>query len=182
MIRITTFKVPLIAVFVLALFSFLCLGPYRETSGHLASKATLWKSRDPPNPALLKGHAIAPKLGNATAKAELGRAAWKVLHTTFGRFPEKPTEEEQEALRSYVYLFQRLYPCGDCAEHFGQVLAKYPPQVSSRTAAAMWGCYVHNIVNKRLKKPEFDCKNIGDAYDCGCGEDEPEASAQSPAA
>lgn len=56
---------------------------------------------------------------------------------------------------------------GECAEHFGQVLAKYPPQVSSRTASAMWGCFVHNVVNKRLHKPEFNCENIGDAYDCG---------------
>jgi len=96
-----------------------------------------------------------------------------VLHTTFARFPEKPTDDEKEALRSYVHLFQRLYPCGECAEHFGQVLAKYPPQVSSRSAAAMWGCYVHNIVNKRLKKPEFNCEDIGDAYDCGCGDEDP---------
>lgn len=120
----------------------------------------------------LTGHAIAPKLGNATVKAELGRAAWKVLHTTFARFPEKPTEDEKEALRAYVHLFQRLYPCGECAQHFGKVLAKYPPQVSSRSAAAMWGCMVHNIVNKRLKKPEFNCENIGDAYDCGCGDED----------
>lgn len=56
------------------------------------------------------------------------------------------------------------------------MLAKFPPQVSSRTAAAMWGCYVHNIVNKRLKKPEFNCEDIGDAYDCGCGDEEPEGS------
>jgi FAD-linked sulfhydryl oxidase len=40
----------------------------------------------------------------------LGRAAWKVLHTTFARFPEKPTAEESSALRQYVHLFQRLYP------------------------------------------------------------------------
>ncbi|KAF2854668.1 hypothetical protein T440DRAFT_240342 [Plenodomus tracheiphilus IPT5] len=184
MIRITSIKArfALLVVSVFAIVSFLLLGPYRVTSGHLSPTATLWKSQGHASEAILTGHAIAPKLGNATAKAELGRAAWKVLHTTFGRFPEKPTEEEQEALRSYVHLFQRLYPCGECAEHFGQVLARYPPQVSSRTAAAMWGCYVHNIVNKRLKKAEFDCKNIGDAYDCGCGDDEPEASGQSTAA
>jgi FAD-linked sulfhydryl oxidase len=36
----------------------------------------------------------------------------------------------------------------------------------------MWGCMVHNIVNKRLKKPEFDCKGLGDLYDCGCGDEE----------
>lgn len=179
------------------------------TPSHLAPTSTE-KKLGRTSEAVLTGHVIAPKLGNATAKyvhrhlcadmiyrtggrltskrrAELGRAAWKVLHTTFARFPESPTEEEQEALRSYVHLFQRLYPwyvlhhvahtkvmrktnrdcSGECAEHFGQVLAKYPPQVSSRTAAAMWGCYVHNIVNKRLKKPEFNCADIGDAYDCG---------------
>jgi FAD-linked sulfhydryl oxidase len=135
-------------------------------------------------------------------RAELGRAAWKVLHTTFARFPEKPTDDEKEALRSYVHLFQRLYPwyvlsyvalfrwrlaranhnhSGECAEHFGQVLTKYPPQVSSRTAAAMWGCFVHNVVNKRLKKPEFNCEDIGDAYDCGCGDEEPKASGKDAA-
>jgi hypothetical protein len=30
------------------------------------------------------------------------------------------------------------------------------------------------LVNKRLGKPEFDCANIGDAYDCGCGDDDGE--------
>jgi FAD-linked sulfhydryl oxidase len=59
---------------------------------------------------LLTGKAIAPKLENATAKAELGRAAWKLFHTTFARFPDKPAKDESEALRTYVHLFQRLYP------------------------------------------------------------------------
>ena len=43
-------------------------------------------------------------------RAELGRAAWKVLHTTMARFPDKPTQDEQTALFSYVHLFARLYP------------------------------------------------------------------------
>ncbi|ORY11215.1 FAD dependent sulfhydryl oxidase Erv2, partial [Clohesyomyces aquaticus] len=166
---------------VVAFVSILLIGSYREPPGGRQPTAIVpgkheeqAKGKD----ALLTGHAIAPKLRNATAKAELGRAAWKVLHTTFARFPEKPTDDEKEALRSFVHLFQRLYPCGECAEHFGKVLAKYPPQVSSRSAAATWGCYVHNIVNKRLHKPEFNCENIGDAYDCGCG-DEKEAKAES---
>lgn len=29
------------------------------------------------------------------------------------RFPEKPTEDQQEALRSYIHLFARLYPWYD---------------------------------------------------------------------
>ncbi|KAF1982379.1 hypothetical protein K402DRAFT_397645 [Aulographum hederae CBS 113979] len=123
---------------------------------------------------ILHGHAIAPKLGNETAKAELGRAAWKLFHTTFARFPDKPTKDESRALKSYIHLFQRLYPCGECATHFGELLQKYPPQVSSRSSAAAWGCHVHNKVNERLKKELFDCSNIGDFYDCGCAEDEKE--------
>ncbi|PVH97790.1 hypothetical protein DM02DRAFT_67402 [Periconia macrospinosa] len=158
------------ALFVIALFLFVRLESHRAPPGQLSPIEQAKKK--PASGPSLTGHAIAPKLGNATAKAELGRAAWKVLHTTFARFPEKPTPDEKEALRSYVHLFQRLYPCGECAEHFGKVLAKYPPQVSSRSAASMWGCMVHNIVNKRLKKPEFNCENIGDAYDCGCGDDD----------
>lgn len=87
------------------------------------------------------------------------------------RFPESPTADESLALKTYVHLFARLYPCGDCARHFQQLLAKYPPQASGRNAAAGWACFVHNEVNKRLGKPDFDCSKIGDFYDCGCGED-----------
>ncbi|KAF2134019.1 hypothetical protein P153DRAFT_353231 [Dothidotthia symphoricarpi CBS 119687] len=173
----------ILALLVFAISSFFLLGPYNVHPGYTSPLGQAdQQEKSPAGGAILTGHAIAPKLSNATAKAELGRAAWKVLHTTFGRFPEKPTAEEQEALRSYVHLFQRLYPCGDCAEHFGQVLSKYPPQVSSRSAAAMWGCFVHNIVNKRLKKPEFNCEEIGDAYDCGCGDEKPEGSDHKEAA
>ncbi|KAL9078691.1 MAG: hypothetical protein Q9157_002377 [Trypethelium eluteriae] len=120
----------------------------------------------------LTGHAIAPKLGNETVKAELGRAAWKLFHTTMARFPEKPSADEKNALHSYILLFARLYPCGECAHHFQTILNKYPPQVTSRNTAAGWACHVHNEVNKSLDKEEFDCSKIGDFYDCGCADDE----------
>lgn len=31
-------------------------------------------------------------------------------------------------------------------------------------------CSVHNEINQRLKKPEFDCAYLDDEYDCGCGD------------
>lgn len=127
----------------------------------------LFKSTPPPS-----DRVISKKIGNETLKAELGRAAWKLFHTTMAQFPDSPTKDESEALRSYIHLFQRLYPCGECAEHFGQLLKKFPPQVSSRSAAAVWACHVHNEVNKSLKKDIFDCSKIGDFYDCGCADDE----------
>ncbi|KAF9523861.1 ERV/ALR sulfhydryl oxidase domain-containing protein [Crepidotus variabilis] len=119
----------------------------------------------------VKGNVIMGKLGNATAKAELGRATWKLLHTTTLRYPEQPTPDEREALSSYFYLSSRLYPCGECAAEFQQLLKKYPPQTSSRRAASLWLCFIHNEVNQRLKKPEFDCAHLSEKYDCGCGDD-----------
>lgn len=89
------------------------------------------------------------------------------------KFPDRPTEEDSDALKSYIHLFARLYPCGDCARHFQKLLKKFPPQVGSRSSAAVWACRVHNEVNKRLKKDQFDCSKIGDFYDCGCADDEP---------
>ncbi|KAM3414667.1 FAD-linked sulfhydryl oxidase ERV2 [Cercospora zeina] len=141
-------------------------------------------ANDAPHPGqlALTGHAIAPKLGNETAKAELGRATWKFFHTVMARFPEKPTEEESNTLRTFIYSFQRVYPCGDCATHFGELLKKFPPQVSSRNAAAGWACHVHNQVNIRLHKEEFDCNNIGDFYDCGCAKDEEDEKKEKEAA
>lgn len=120
---------------------------------------------------------IMPKMGNATAKAALGRSTWHFLHTMTLRFPESPTKPESETLRSFFLNFAQLYPCGDCAKHFQQLLAELPPQVGSRKAASSWLCTVHNEVNKRLGKDEFPCDKLDESYDCGCGED-PAAAAK----
>ncbi|EGO54967.1 hypothetical protein NEUTE1DRAFT_147635 [Neurospora tetrasperma FGSC 2508] len=141
-------------------------GDHKSASGDGGSKSAFGISDN-----ILKGGSIAPKLENATAKAELGRASWRLFHTMMARFPETPTAEESLALKTYIQLFARLYPCGDCASHFQKLLKKYPPQTSGRNAAAGWACFVHNEVNKRLKKEQFDCNKIGDFYDCGCGDE-----------
>jgi len=117
------------------------------------------------------GGVIMPKLGNETAKRALGQAAWKLMHTMTLRYPENPTPDEREALRAYFHLQARLYPCGECAAEFQQLLIKLPPQTSSRRSAALWLCHVHNEVNKRLAKPIFDCAHLDSTYDCGCGDD-----------
>ncbi|OCH93520.1 hypothetical protein OBBRIDRAFT_832609 [Obba rivulosa] len=123
------------------------------------------------------GGVIMGKLGNATAKAELGQATWKLLHTMTLRYPENPTQDERDALYNYFHLMSRLYPCGECAAEFQLLLKKYPPQTSSRKTAAMWLCAVHNEVNARLGKPEFDCTHLDETYDCGCGEEPVSSSA-----
>ncbi|RKP11142.1 ERV/ALR sulfhydryl oxidase domain-containing protein [Thamnocephalis sphaerospora] len=121
-------------------------------------------------PASVRGNVVMSELGNSTIRAELGRASWRLLHTMASRYPKRPTEDEREALRSFIYLFARLYPCGQCARHFQVILANNPPEVSSRNAVSQWACRVHNVVNKRLDKPLFDCSQVQKQWKCGCAD------------
>lgn len=113
--------------------------------------------------------AYAPSMTNETAKAELGRSTWRFLHTMMARFPDKPTPQQSADLQKFIHLFSLLYPCGDCASHFQQLLKEWPPQTASRHNAEIWLCIVHNQVNMRLHKPQFDCSKLNETYDCGCG-------------
>jgi len=54
-----------------------------------------------------------------------------------------------------MFLWSRLYPCGECALEFQELLRKHPPQTATRAAASLWLCHVHNQVNIRLGKLEF---------------------------
>lgn len=92
------------------------------------------------------------------------------------RFPEKPTQSDRDTLLRFMTDFSRLYPCGECAEHFQQLLKELPPQTASRMNAALWLCAAHNKVNERLGKPEFPCDKLDETYDCGCGDDKKSTS------
>ncbi|CAI4036908.1 hypothetical protein SMKI_16G2030 [Saccharomyces mikatae IFO 1815] len=115
---------------------------------------------------------IMPLMGDDKVKKEVGRASWKYFHTLLARFPDKPTPEEREKLSTFIELYAELYPCGECSYHFVKLIKKHPVQTSSRTAAAMWGCHMHNKVNEYLNRDIYDCATILEDYDCGCsGED-----------
>ncbi|ODQ77258.1 hypothetical protein BABINDRAFT_17878, partial [Babjeviella inositovora NRRL Y-12698] len=113
-----------------------------------------------------------PKMENATLKAELGRASWKLFHTILARYPMEPSASQRQITHDYLLLFAQVYPCGDCARHFNKLITQYPPQLTNRNTASVWGCDLHNKVNKRLEKEMYDCANILEDYDCGCGADE----------
>jgi hypothetical protein len=100
------------------------------------------------------------EMTNSTIKEQLGQASWRLLHTMAAKFPVEPTHTQKTTLLTFLYTFAKMYPCGDCARHFTQVMSDHPPVVKSRTTVTQWMCEVHNIVNLRLKKPEFDCSLI----------------------
>jgi hypothetical protein len=58
----------------------------------------------------------------ATAKAELGRATWTLLHTLAAQLPDQPSRQQQRDVAALIDLLTRMYPCGDCARHFGALV------------------------------------------------------------
>ena len=112
--------------------------------------------------------------GGLTSKEEVGRATWTFLHTLAAQYPDHPTRQQRRDARTLIDVLTRMYPCGECARHFRAVVAAHPPQVASRAEFSGWMCQVHNVVNRSLDKPTFNCDLVGSRW-AGLECDEEEA-------
>lgn len=88
---------------------------------------------------------------------QLGSATWTFLHTTAAYYPDKPTMQHRVNMLSLLRALPILYPCSNCAQHLGDNMKTYPPDVSSRSALSRWLCEQHNEVSERLGKEKFEC-------------------------
>ncbi|KAL3990335.1 Erv1 / Alr family protein [Acanthocheilonema viteae] len=88
---------------------------------------------------------------------KLGNSTWNLLHTIAAYYPLKPTLEQKKNATTLMDLLGKIYPCSHCAEDLRQDLAKHPPDVEDREKFSVWMCGLHNRVNKKLGKPEYDC-------------------------
>ena len=90
-------------------------------------------------------------------RQELGRHSWTLLHTIAAYWPETPTKEQKENIIEFLNLLSKVYPCHICASDLEYQLENYPPNVETREEFIEWICNLHNRINKRLRKPTFDC-------------------------
>ncbi|KAJ5965524.1 hypothetical protein N7481_012238 [Penicillium waksmanii] len=92
----------------------------------------------------------------------LGRSTWTLLHSMAATYPEKADTKQQDDMGGFLKLFSRLYPCWVCADDFQGWMA-HPsgnnrPKLGGRKEFGWWMCEAHNEVNRKLGKPEFDCR------------------------
>ncbi|KAH0533756.1 FAD-linked sulfhydryl oxidase ALR [Cotesia glomerata] len=97
-------------------------------------------------------------------KDELGSATWSFLHTMAAYYPEKPTTQEINDMKTFFNVFSKFYPCAPCREDLQEQLKKRPPEVASQEQLNQWLCDTHNEVNKKLGKPIFDCRLINQRW------------------
>ncbi|KAK3600902.1 hypothetical protein CHS0354_019255 [Potamilus streckersoni] len=95
---------------------------------------------------------------------KLGRNTWSFLHTMAAYYPDKPTEVQQTDMKSLINLFSKFYPCDHCASDLRVSLKNNEPDTSSRYNLSQWMCHLHNEVNRKLGKPEFDCRKVDERW------------------
>ena len=110
-------------------------------------------------------------------RKELGNHGWALLHTTAAYFPVDVTDQQLRDAYTYLHHFGQFFPCRECGGHFLDMLRDDPPVFKSREEFMTYLCTLHNRVNKRLEKEQFDCSIAslkdrwgGDA-ECGCEEE-----------
>jgi FAD-linked sulfhydryl oxidase len=97
-------------------------------------------------------------------KDELGRGSWGLLHTIAAKYPERPSRSEQKDMTNFFHLFSKFYPCDHCAEDLRRELRSDPPQTASHDDLSQWLCRLHNRVNNKLGKEQFDCSKVNERW------------------
>mmetsp|Transcript_93372 Transcript_93372/g.166062 ORF Transcript_93372/g.166062 Transcript_93372/m.166062 type:complete len:156 (+) Transcript_93372:39-506(+) len=90
-------------------------------------------------------------------RAEIGRAAWRYLHSLAAHHPERPNAAEEAQAQAWLASFVQNYPCSHCAAHFVEVCDAMPPRTGSREQYSVWWCEAHNKVNEELKNETRAC-------------------------
>ena len=100
----------------------------------------------------------------------LGISTWALLHSVAAIYPNHPNKTESQSLKDFFDGLMYFYPSK--SELIKEILKEHPLEYSNREELIYYICEIHNILNKKLGKKKFRCKDAFDVWggDCGCNE------------
>jgi len=97
-----------------------------------------------------------------------GPISWHFLHTMSVNFPLMPNPKHQEGCRKFMEGLPYMLPCGDCGRHLQQTFSEDPGHLidacSSRDKLAAFVVAIHNDVNSKLGKPQWEVNAAQEQY------------------
>tara|TARA_B100000767_G_scaffold268195_1_gene288064 strand:+ start:424 stop:819 length:396 start_codon:yes stop_codon:yes gene_type:complete len=93
-----------------------------------------------------------------------GSHAWLFLHTITLNYPENPTKFDKEHYKNFFENLSHVIPCDVCRSHYKQNIRKHPIQLESKESLAKWLHNIHNLVNVKNNKDEFEYEEFIKKY------------------
>ena len=93
-----------------------------------------------------------------------GPSFWGAIHYAALGAPDILDETHKLIYMNFYKSLPQILPCSACGQHFAELLQEIPinPYLNTSERLFEWTVIAHNVVNKRLNKPELtvsDAKN-----------------------
>jgi hypothetical protein len=95
-----------------------------------------------------------PANGKLNDTTKWGPILWNELHSRTASYGVDQIAEER-----WLKIFTTWVPCGKCRQHWRELTAKNPADLSSPKAYRDWAIKMHNEVNKNLGKEIYEPSN-----------------------
>ena len=82
---------------------------------------------------------------------------WNTFHSICLAYPQYPNSITKKKYYDFIHNIPLFLPDHDFGDHFSHLLEKYPlkPYLDNRDKLCKWMHFIHNIINKKLNKPQF---------------------------
>ncbi len=100
----------------------------------------------------------------------LGVSTWALLHSVAAIYSNHPNDTEKQSLKDFFDGLMYFYPSKN--EIMKEIIKEHPLEYSNREELIYYMCEIHNILNRKLGKKKFSCKEAFNVWggDCGCNE------------
>jgi len=96
-----------------------------------------------------------------------GKSYWEMSHYLTLAYPDMPTNHDKLIVKTHFENLKYLLPCENCRSHYSEYMSIYPLTddiLNSRYKLIKWLIDLHNSVNKRLGKKEYQINEIISMY------------------